>query len=119
MTAKKKPAGGIKPSQVLTVINEAGRDLNIDLLAEEMLDAFGGAKEFCRLLKTEYDSEGSTSIARSNILQSVVRVVTQAANKKSGTNDLGGHSTAELEAQLARLLTRVFIPTGEAHAAQA
>jgi DNA-nicking Smr family endonuclease len=107
--AKKKP--GVKPSQVLAAVNDAGSDLDIQRLAEELLDAFGGAKAFGLLLKQEYDSDASTSIARANILQSVLRVITQAANKRTGQQDLSGLTQEELEAQVGRLLKRAMAST--------
>lgn len=108
MAGKKKQVVPVKPSQILSVIAETGPDLNIDRLTEDLLDAFGGTKEFALLLFNEYKAEGATSIARSNILQSVLRVITRTAEKKSANTDLTKFSNADLEQAAGKLLNKLM-----------
>lgn len=91
---------------VLSAVNEADRDLDINRLAEQALDAFGGSEEFFQKLYREYSGDKTSSIARTKMLESVLRLLTAAAAKKPPAGDTAGMTDEELEAALARLIQK-------------
>jgi hypothetical protein len=97
-----------KPSEAIKAVVDAGQPLNVGELAESMVGAFGGPKKLAKLFFDEFNREGTASMARTKMLEAVLRIVTQASaqeakNKVPGEEEL---SDDELQGEIVRLLTK-------------
>lgn len=97
-----------KPSEAINAFLKSGRGINVAELAEELISAFGGSREFARTYHTEF-KEGTKpgGIARSKMLDGVLRIITAAgAQNKGQKGDVSVLSDEELSEELCRLLRK-------------
>lgn len=74
-----------KASDVLEPIIAAGRALKVGDLAEELISAIGGTKEFAKLYAEELKTGTKPgSVARARMLDGVLRIVGQASSQNKG-----------------------------------
>lgn len=105
MTARKKKLPS--PNAVLNAIREAGKSLNVTELATEMLEAFGGPKEFAATFRAEFDAAPSGGVAKSKMLECVTRMVSQAhARNKDALDDLSQFDDADLRTLFHQLMAQ-------------
>lgn len=96
-----------KPSEVIGLLNDAERVVDVGDIAKDLLQAFGGSREFANRYKTEFDNAMGGSMARCKMLEGVLRAITQASNRLPET-DPEKMSDADLErALLDKLAKRV------------
>jgi len=81
MTAKKPNKKKPSVDAVLKAIRDSGRALDTSELATELLKAFGGAQEFAASFRQEFNDAPAGGIAKVKMLESVLRIVGQAAAK--------------------------------------
>jgi hypothetical protein len=96
-----------EPTEALGVVLDAGRAINTAELAEELIAAFGGSRKFAHQYHLEFEGCKAGGIARTKMLDGVLRVVTAAGSQnkgKMGAGDPTGMSDEELLAELAKLL---------------
>lgn len=106
------------PVEVLAPILDSGRGINTAELAEEMIAAFGGARKFSQSYYTEFEGCKVGGIARTKMLDGVLRVVTAAGSQNKGRNmgDPSNMSDEDLMAELGRLLVERGVIRGKADA---
>lgn len=106
MTAKKPQKQKLSVDAVLQAIRDAGRALDTSELATELLTAFGGAKEFAVTFRQEFADANAGSIAKVKMLESVLRIVGQAAAKnQSVLANLSEFTDDELASMLNRVVS--------------
>jgi hypothetical protein len=94
-----------KAGEVLDVIAEGGKPLDVRDLARELLSAFGGPRSFAYKFHQEYEDKKSTAISRAKMLEAVLRVFGQAAAREQDpAGNLGRASTEDLMAEMVSLL---------------
>lgn len=85
---------GQRASEAIKIIRKASRRrLDVTEVAAELMEAFGGAREFASRYYREFDGAKPGSISRAKMLDGLIRLVMSAAShdKKKGLplDDLG------------------------------
>lgn len=83
-----------KASEVIDVISSA-KVVNLDELAAELLDAFGGARGYAELCFKEFNA-GQSPVARAKLLEGVRHIAVASAAKNKSTDDMSQASDDEL-----------------------
>lgn len=94
------------PSVAIKLVLDSGRAVNTADLAEELISAFGGSREFAQEYYLEFKSAKLGSISKSKMLDGVLRIVAAAGsqNKGKGGGDPSGMSEEELLNEIGRML---------------
>lgn len=93
MRQKRKAADALLP--ILT----AGKAINVAELAEELIHAMGGVREFAALYIKELKETKPGGIAKARMLEGVMRIVTSASVQAKGSKKAEDEmSVSELEA---------------------
>ena len=103
--------------EVLETVNKAGRGLDLAELAGEMLGAFGGPKEFAGAYHQLY-TDAPAGIAKTKLIEGVLRLLTAASAKQNGSLDLTGLLDDDLKQLLAELLDKPGVVTDAAPSAE-
>lgn len=102
------------PSVAIGLVLDSGRAINTAELAEELISAFGGAREFARSYHVEFVGCKAGTIARTKMLDGVLRVVSAAGAQNKGVrsaSDPSGMTDEELMAEMGKILVaRGVIP---------
>lgn len=86
-----------KPSEVLDAIANA-KPIDIEEVASEMLEAFGGPRGYAEKCLHEYQREGTPATARVKLLDGVGRLAAIASGKNKAEDEDGLRSDEELKA---------------------
>lgn len=102
------------PSEAVKPLLEAGKAINLGELAEELMGAFGGPKVFATTYHKEF-TESRTAMARSKMLDGVLRIITQATARATGKgDDIASLTDDELSAFVVDLLKQRGLEAGGA-----
>lgn len=107
---------GHKAAEAIKIIRKASRRrLDVTELAAELMEAFGGAREFAAKYTQEFSQAKPGSISRSKMLDGLLKVVMSAAahDKKKGL-PLGDLDDADLVQLLRDVLLSGDGANGEA-----
>jgi hypothetical protein len=94
----------------------AGKAVNVAELAEELIQAFGGARKFAARYYHEYRAAKAGTISRSRMLEGVLRTISiSSAQTKAAQRDEGSLTDSELATAALDLLSRTGLtqPTVE------
>jgi hypothetical protein len=76
---------GRKASEALDPILKAGRSISVGDLAEELVSALGGAKNFAAMYAKELQTGTKPgSVSRAKMLDGVMRIVTSSSSQNRG-----------------------------------
>ena len=90
--------------EVLHLVNQAKGSIDVGELASELMDAFGGPKALATAYYDEFAM--SVGIAKTKLLEGVLRVLAHAGDKRPTNLDLTGLTEQDLESALERMLNR-------------
>lgn len=85
----------LKPSEIIDRLSKA-KSINLDELAADMLEAFGGPRGYAEKCFKEYQNESTPPVARAKILEGVRHLAVAAASKNKGVDDMSGATEEEL-----------------------
>lgn len=104
---KVKTAGKQQPpvKAVLDQIRQSADMVSGQELGRELLAAFGGTRKFAEHFVNEFNSIPKHGIARSRMLEAVVKIITQTS-RGSGSLDLTEIGDDQIEELFADLMTR-------------
>jgi hypothetical protein len=99
-------AKGVKAADVFNALGKArGSRLVVSELLEGMMQVWGGPAEFCKAYHTEFMAAKAGGIARTRMLDSIIRLfITHTANLKGLGTDMTNLSEDEIKQTLLELL---------------
>ncbi len=98
--ARKKHA----PSEVVDILRQGSGKVTVTELAEVLMAEVGGPREFARKYAAELDAAPAGGMARTKMLDGIMRVVSQATAKNPDDN-LDDMTEEQLEAEINRLMS--------------